>query len=134
MCPWPEVTSNATALSRMRFRWTATTGSYVDGNLRNMPARIGNPSRRRRHFIREWREARGFSQEHLADLIGATKASISRIENLQNGYTQDFLEACADALGTHPSILLMRGPMPSELRAVAPMTAAKATERRRVKG
>lgn len=79
-----------------------------------MPARIGNPKRRRRHFIREWREFRELTQEQLADLVHTTKTSISRIEDLKQGYTQDGLEAIADALGTHPSTLLSRPPKPSD--------------------
>ena len=75
-----------------------------------MPKRIGDPTRRRRHFIKEWREFRGLTQQQLADKIGTTKTSISRIEDLTTGYTQDFLEACADALGTHPAKLLSRAP------------------------
>lgn len=42
--------------------------------------------------------------------MGTTKTSISRIEDLKTGYTQDFLEACAEALGVHPGILLTRAP------------------------
>lgn len=75
-----------------------------------MPSRSGDSSRRRRHFIQEWREFRELTQEELAERLDMTKASISRIENLKQGYTQNFLEACADALGTHPGTLLMRGP------------------------
>jgi transcriptional regulator with XRE-family HTH domain len=75
-----------------------------------MPRRIGNSARRRRHFIREWRVFRGLTQEQLADMLGTTKTSISRIESLKQGYTQEFLEACADALGVHPGALLTRMP------------------------
>lgn len=75
-----------------------------------MPRRIGNPARRRRHFIKEWREFRRLTQEQLADMLRTTKTSISRIEDLKQGYTQDFLDACADALGTHPGVLLIRPP------------------------
>ena len=72
--------------------------------------RVGNPKHRRRHFIRAWREYRGLTQEQLADRLSTTKANISRIENLRQGYTQDFLEACADALRTDPASLIMRDP------------------------
>jgi transcriptional regulator with XRE-family HTH domain len=82
-----------------------------------MPARIGNPVRRRPHFIREWRLFRGFTQQQLADMLDTTKTSISRIEDLKQGYTQDFLEACADALGTHPGILLIRRPNANDREA-----------------
>lgn len=75
-----------------------------------MPPRIGDPERRSQHFIKEWREFRGLSQEELAERIDSTKTSISRIESLETGYTQDTLEAIADALGTHPANLLTRLP------------------------
>jgi len=76
--------------------------------------RIGNPKHRRRHFIRAWREYRGLTQEQLADRIGTTKANVSRIENLKQGYTQGILEACADALSTDPASLIMRDPLDGE--------------------
>lgn len=79
-----------------------------------MPPRIGNPTRRRRHFIKEWREFRSLTQQQLADILKTTKTSISRIEDLKTGYTQDFLEACADALGTHAATLLSRAPTPAD--------------------
>lgn len=79
-----------------------------------MPPRIGNPQRRRRHFIKEWREFRGLSQEQLGALVGTSKANISRIEDLKQGYTQDGLEAIADALGTHVATLLTRAPTPQD--------------------
>lgn len=95
-----------------------TTGGYVVGNLAVMPLRRTNwnrtPAQRRRTFIAEWREFRGLSQERLAELLDTTKATISRIENLKIGYSQDFLEACADMLGTHPAILLSRPPRPDD--------------------
>jgi transcriptional regulator with XRE-family HTH domain len=78
--------------------------------------RIGNPERRRRHFIREWRLFRDLSQEQLADMVFTTtgvatsKTSISHIENMVTGYTQDSLEAIAEALGTLPAVLLSRPP------------------------
>lgn len=77
-----------------------------------MSARIGyRPKpRRRRTFIKEWREFRGLTQDQLAERLETSKASISRIENGAQAYTQDFLEACADALRTDPASLLMRNP------------------------
>lgn len=90
-----------------------------------MAHRIGTPLRRRRHFIREWREFRDLTQEHLAEMLDTTKASISRIESLKQGYTQDFLEACADALGVHPGDLLTRLPTGADQVAVAPRKRAR---------
>jgi transcriptional regulator with XRE-family HTH domain len=77
-------------------------------------SRVGNPKHRRRHFIREWRQHRGLTQEQLADRLDTTKANISRVENLKQGYTQDFLEACATALATDVASLLMRNPTDPE--------------------
>lgn len=79
-----------------------------------MPKRIKPAAPRRRHFIVEWRKHRGLTQEQLAERIGTTKASISRIESYETGYTQDFLEACADALMCEPGDLLMRNPTDTE--------------------
>ncbi len=76
--------------------------------------RVGNPDNRRRHFVREWRKFRGLTQEQLAERLNTTKANISRIENLRQGYTQDFLEACADVLKTEPALLLTKNPFGHE--------------------
>lgn len=77
-----------------------------------MSKRIGfqKPRARRRTFIREWREYRGLSQEALGERLETSGASISRIENGTQPYTQDTLEALADALMTDPASLLMRNP------------------------
>lgn len=50
------------------------------------------------------------SQEQLADRVGTSVASISRIESGSQPYTQDVLEALAEALMTDPASLLMRNP------------------------
>jgi transcriptional regulator with XRE-family HTH domain len=75
--------------------------------------RVGNPKRRRRHFVRDWRKFRGLTQERLAEQLNTTKANISRIENLRQGYTQDFLDACADVLKVEPAALLTQNPFES---------------------
>ncbi len=81
-----------------------------------MSRRIGyRPKRTRRQtFLRQWREYRNLTQDDLAERLGTSKASISRIEAGQQAYTQDFLEACADALRTDPASLLMRNPTDEE--------------------
>lgn len=77
-----------------------------------MSQRIGyRPKRvRRQTFIKQWREFRELSQETLAERLETSKASISRIEAGSQAYTQDFLEAAAEALRTDPASLLMRDP------------------------
>jgi transcriptional regulator with XRE-family HTH domain len=81
-----------------------------------MSQRIGyRPKRARRlTFIKQWREHRNLTQDELAERLETSKASISRIEGGQQAYTQDFLEACADALRTDPASLLMRDPTDNE--------------------
>lgn len=43
-----------------------------------------------------------------------SKAQLSRIETGDQPYSQDFLEACAEALQTDPASLLMRDPNKDE--------------------
>jgi transcriptional regulator with XRE-family HTH domain len=77
-----------------------------------MPKRIayGAKHTRRRTFFRQWREHRGLTQEQLAERLETSVASISRFESGTQPYTQDVLEAMAEALSTDPASLLMRNP------------------------
>ncbi len=77
-----------------------------------MPRRIAFQKKRarRRTFFKEWRQYRGLSQDQLAERLDTSVASISRIESGTQPYTQDVLEALAEALGTDPASLLMRNP------------------------
>jgi transcriptional regulator with XRE-family HTH domain len=81
-----------------------------------MPARIGfkRPRQRRRTFFKAWREYRDLSQERLAERLETSVASVSRIESGKQPYTQDYLEALAQALQTDPASLLMRNPHDEE--------------------
>jgi transcriptional regulator with XRE-family HTH domain len=81
-----------------------------------MPKRIAyRPKRvRRRTFFREWREYRSLTQEQLADRLETSVASISRIETGTQPYTQDVLEALAEALSTDPASLIVRNPLDAE--------------------
>jgi len=73
--------------------------------------RVGNPKHRHKTFFRQWREHRGLTQEQLAERLETTKANVSRVETGKQGYTQDYLEALADALQTDRASLLMRDPL-----------------------
>lgn len=64
----------------------------------------------RRTFIREWREFRGLTLEQLADRIGTTHPTLSRVERAIAPYSQAMLEALSVALGCEPADLLMRNP------------------------
>lgn len=77
-----------------------------------MPKRIGYQKNRARlkTYIKEWREFRNLSQDALGERLETSGSMISRIENGETPYTQDTLEALADALQTEPASLLMRNP------------------------
>jgi transcriptional regulator with XRE-family HTH domain len=76
--------------------------------------RFRGAKRHRRTFIREWRQSRGLTLQQLANRIGITHASLSRIERGLQPYSQPLLEALADALQTEPASLLMRNPTDPE--------------------
>ncbi len=76
-----------------------------------MSTRYQKPgAERRRHFIKEWRKYRGLTMDRLADRLDISKATLSRIESGRQPYTQDTLEALADALMCEPADLIMRDP------------------------
>jgi transcriptional regulator with XRE-family HTH domain len=78
-------------------------------------------SRRPTH-IREWRKHRGLTLRDLADRINAGReaplisyASLGRIENGQQPYSQDILEAVATALQVdEPALMLCSQPRETE--------------------
>lgn len=64
-----------------------------------------------RHFLKQWRKFRRLTQEQLAGRLDMSNSSISQLETGKQGYTQDTLEALADALSCQPGDLLMRDPL-----------------------
>jgi transcriptional regulator with XRE-family HTH domain len=75
-----------------------------------MPIRIKSPGHRQQHFIKEWRKAKHLTQDQLAEKMGVSKATISRIESYDQPYTQDFLEFCSLVLNVSVAALLSRSP------------------------
>ena len=74
-----------------------------------------NPKPKRRpNYIRQWRKHRGLTQEQLAERIGTTHATVSRIERGLQDFTGEFLELTADALMCEPPDLLIRDPTDTE--------------------
>lgn len=61
-------------------------------------------------FLREWREDKNITVEGLAERIGVSGATISRLENRKQPYSQPLLEALADALSCTPGDLVSRPP------------------------
>lgn len=64
----------------------------------------------RRHFLRQWREFRGLTQEQAGDRLGITRSHLSKIEASKAQYTQGLLEAAAIAYDCTVADLLMRDP------------------------
>lgn len=70
-----------------------------------------------KHYIREWRKYRGLSLRRLAERMElepgvalTSHANIQRIEKNEQPYTQEILEAIADALDCAPTDLLSVDP------------------------
>lgn len=70
---------------------------------------------RKATYIRAWREKKGFTLDDMVgrlDELGVkiTGASLSRIERGKQPYSQDILEAIAEALGRAPADLIENNP------------------------
>jgi transcriptional regulator with XRE-family HTH domain len=72
-------------------------------------------------FLREWRVYRDLTQEHVAELMGTSKTTISKIETGRQPYTQDTLEALARIYGSTPGHLIDTDPR--KMFASSPATA-----------
>jgi transcriptional regulator with XRE-family HTH domain len=75
-----------------------------------MPPVKRPPRQRRRHYIKEWREFRGMTQEAAAEQLDVSATTWGRIEAGRVPYNQDFLERAAEALSCEPWDLLNRNP------------------------
>jgi len=74
-----------------------------------MPRKFKHP-KKVGHFLREWREHRGVSQERLAGRIEVSPGLISQWETGLTKLTEDKLEALAVALQCEPGDILSRDP------------------------
>lgn len=105
-------------------------GVHIVYMARQVTPRFRQPQYRRT-FIRQWREARGLTLEQLAERVGTTHATLSRIERGHQPYQQALLEAIAEALQTDPASLIMRDPSdPEAIWSV--WEQAKPAERRQI--
>lgn len=64
----------------------------------------------RKTYIRHWRKHRHMTLERLAERLEMTPSMLSMLERGERGYTQETLEAVAEALQTDVASLLMRDP------------------------
>lgn len=61
-------------------------------------------------YIRAWRTHRRLTLEQLASRLDMTESHLSMLERGLRGYTQETLEAVAEALQTDAASLLIRDP------------------------
>lgn len=72
---------------------------------------VAKPKRQRsRHFLRQWRNHKGLSQEEAADRADIDRSTLSRIEAGAVPYNQDLLERLALAYGCDPQDLITINP------------------------
>jgi transcriptional regulator with XRE-family HTH domain len=83
-----------------------------------MASRIASGRPRRPTFVRQWRQHRGLTQKELADRLETSAASISRLEKGDQPYSQETLEAIADALDCEPQDLISHEPGTDAMRAL----------------
>lgn len=60
----------------------------------------------RRHFVRQWRKSKGWTQEQLAERVGVTPGTISQLESGRINYTQPLLERLAEVFRCRPGDIL----------------------------
>ena len=90
---------------------TADSVLYAMGKV----GKKGQPERKyRRTHLKEWREHRGMTIEELANAVETSDATISRLENGKQPYTQALFERLARALHCTPSDLIDRTPTEAE--------------------
>lgn len=81
-------------------------GHHDNFESKAMVARIRSRSPRRwRVYFKEWREARDLTQQQLAERLGTTHVTVSRMETGARQWNQGYLEALAEALDTEPQNL-----------------------------
>lgn len=80
------------------------------GMAKTVRPRPKAPQQFRRHFIKEWRNFRGLTQEQLAERAGMTANNLSQLENFRQRYSGDGLDRLAEALNCEPGQLLMVNP------------------------
>ena len=85
---------------------------------------------RHRTYFREWRKYRGHTLEVAAELSGMSVGNISAMERGAQSYTQDGLEALANAYRCEPGQLLSLDPEQCDIWSI--WDNAGADERRKI--
>lgn len=73
---------------------------------RRVVPRFKTAVRKQKHFIKEWRNYRGYTLERAAELSGMTPGNISAMERGAQGFTEAGLAALAHAYQAMPGWLV----------------------------
>lgn len=76
------------------------------------------------HYLREWREFMGWTQEELAEMANVHHTKIGRLENRKRGLKTDFLNELAKIFGVPASALIEVNPSTDEGAQTAEMFLA----------
>ena len=85
-----------------------------------------------KHFIRQWREYRQFTQEQLGERVDRSHSAISRLERGVSKYDEGVLHALAEALNTSPADLIARNPFANDSEFAEEARKMSEEQRRRV--
>lgn len=84
-----------------------------------------------KNFIRQWRKKNNLTLERLADRVGTSHATLSRVERGLQDWDETLLRALSEALGTDYVSLLIRDPSdPEGMWSI--WDQAKPAERRKI--
>jgi transcriptional regulator with XRE-family HTH domain len=73
---------------------------------------VAKPRRQlRAHFFKEWRKHRGLTQERAAERLNVDRTTLGRVENRVIPYSQELLEAAAEAYQCEPWDILNVNPL-----------------------
>lgn len=76
------------------------------------------------HYLREWRDFMGWSQERLAEMVDTHQSKIARIERGERALKTGFLHELAAVFRVPPSALLEVNPSTEEGAQTATMLVA----------
>lgn len=63
-----------------------------------------------KHYLKEWREAKGVGQQEAATAIALSRTMLSKIENGENPYQQQYVEGLARLYRCSPAELIGTDP------------------------
>lgn len=63
-----------------------------------------------KHYLKEWREAKGFGQQDAASAITLSRTMLSKIENGEHPYQQQYVEGLARLYKCSPAHLIGADP------------------------